>query len=56
MRDTAGPGPGGRSKARINRLVLPTKPLEGGSGVQFRSKPVQDSHKVGGYQADIGMQ
>lgn len=29
---------------------------EGNSGVQFRSKPVPDSHEVAGYQADIGMQ
>lgn len=27
---------------------------EGNSGVQFRSKPVPDSHEVEGYQADIG--
>jgi predicted dehydrogenase len=26
----------------------------GNSGVQFRSKPVPDSHEVSGYQADIG--
>jgi hypothetical protein len=29
---------------------------EGNSGVQFRSKPVPDSHEVEGYQADIGAQ
>ena len=29
---------------------------EGNSGVQFRSKPVPDSHEVSGYQADIGQQ
>lgn len=29
---------------------------EGNSGVQFRSKPVTDSHEVAGYQADIGQQ
>jgi hypothetical protein len=29
---------------------------EGNSGVQFRSKPVPDSHEVAGYQADIGAQ
>lgn len=29
---------------------------EGNSGVQFRSKPVPDSHEVEGYQADIGQQ
>jgi hypothetical protein len=27
---------------------------EGNSGVQFRSKPVPESHEVMGYQADIG--
>ncbi len=26
----------------------------GNSGVQFRSKPVADSHEVAGYQADVG--
>jgi len=29
---------------------------EGNSGIQFRSKPVQDSYEVEGYQADIGQQ
>ena len=29
---------------------------EGNSGLQFRSKPVPDSHEVSGYQADIGQQ
>lgn len=29
---------------------------EGNSGIQFRSKPVPDSHEVSGYQADIGQQ
>jgi hypothetical protein len=29
---------------------------EGNSGVQFRSKPVPNSHEVEGYQADIGQQ
>lgn len=29
---------------------------EGNSGIQFRSKPVRDSHEVEGYQADIGAQ
>jgi hypothetical protein len=29
---------------------------EGNSGVQFRSKPVPNSHEVAGYQADIGAQ
>lgn len=29
---------------------------EGNSGIQFRSKPVPDSHEVEGYQADIGAQ
>ncbi|MFN3323984.1 MAG: DUF1080 domain-containing protein [Bryobacteraceae bacterium] len=29
---------------------------EGNSGIQFRSKPVPNSHEVSGYQADIGMQ
>ena len=29
---------------------------EGNSGVQFRSKPVPDSHEVEGYQADVGQQ
>ena len=28
----------------------------GNSGIQFRSKPVPDSHEVAGYQADIGQQ
>ena len=28
----------------------------GNSGVQFRSKPVEGSHEVSGYQADIGQQ
>ena len=28
----------------------------GNSGIQFRSKPVPDSHEVSGYQADIGQQ
>ena len=29
---------------------------QGNSGIQFRSKPVPDSHEVSGYQADIGQQ
>lgn len=29
---------------------------EGNSGVQFRSKPLRDSHEVIGYQADVGQQ
>ena len=29
---------------------------EGNTGVQFRSKPVEGSHEVSGYQADIGQQ
>ena len=29
---------------------------EGNSGVQFRSKPVPESHEVSGYQADAGQQ
>jgi len=29
---------------------------EGNSGVQFRTKPVPNSHEVSGYQADIGQQ
>jgi hypothetical protein len=29
---------------------------QGNSGVQFRSKPVPNSHEVSGYQADIGQQ
>ena len=29
---------------------------EGNSGIQFRSKPVPNSHEVSGYQADIGQQ
>jgi hypothetical protein len=29
---------------------------EGNSGIQFRSKPVPNSHEVEGYQADIGAQ
>lgn len=28
----------------------------GNSGIQFRSKPVPDSHEVSGFQADIGQQ
>jgi hypothetical protein len=28
---------------------------KGNSGIQFRSKPVPDSHEVSGYQADAGM-
>lgn len=28
----------------------------GNTGIQFRSKPVPDSHEVSGYQADIGQQ
>jgi len=28
----------------------------GNSGIQFRSRPVPDSHEVAGYQADIGQQ
>jgi hypothetical protein len=28
----------------------------GNSGIQFRSKPVPNSHEVSGYQADIGQQ
>jgi hypothetical protein len=28
----------------------------GNSGIQFRSKPVSNSHEVSGYQADIGQQ
>ena len=27
---------------------------KGNSGIQFRSKPVPDSHEVSGYQADVG--
>lgn len=29
---------------------------QGNSGIQFRSKPVPNSHEVSGYQADIGQQ
>lgn len=29
---------------------------KGNSGIQFRSKPVPDSHEVSGFQADIGQQ
>jgi hypothetical protein len=29
---------------------------EGNSGIQFRSRPVPNSHEVSGYQADIGQQ
>ena len=28
----------------------------GNSGIQFRSKPVEGSHEVSGYQADMGQQ
>jgi hypothetical protein len=29
---------------------------QGNSGIQFRSKPVPESHEVSGYQADVGQQ
>lgn len=36
------------------RLSFRLKDGTGNSGIQFRSKPVPDSHEVSGYQADIG--
>lgn len=36
------------------RLKFRLKDGKGNSGIQFRSKPVPDSHEVSGYQADIG--
>jgi hypothetical protein len=36
------------------RMIDPTG--RGNSGIQFRSKPVPNSHEVSGYQADMGMQ
>lgn len=38
------------------RLQFRLKDGQGNSGIQFRSKPVPDSHEVEGYQADIGQQ
>lgn len=38
------------------RLKFRLKDGQGNSGIQFRSKPVPDSHEVSGYQADIGQQ
>jgi hypothetical protein len=34
------------------RMISPSG--QGNSGIQFRSKPVEGSHEVSGYQADIG--
>jgi len=49
-----------RTKRDYSNFVLRVKfqlvDGEGNSGVQFRSKPVPDSHEVSGYQADIGQQ
>ena len=38
------------------RLQFRLKDGVGNSGIQFRSKPVPNSHEVEGYQADIGQQ
>jgi hypothetical protein len=38
------------------RLKFRLKDGKGNSGIQFRSKPVENSHEVSGYQADIGEQ
>lgn len=38
------------------RLEFRLKDGNGNSGIQFRSKPVEDSTEVSGYQADIGEQ
>jgi len=49
-----------RTKKHYSNFVLRVKfqlaDGEGNSGVQFRSKPVPDSHEVSGYQADVGQQ
>ena len=49
-----------RTKKHYSNFVLRVKFQlvngEGNSGVQFRSKPVPDSHEVSGYQADVGQQ
>ena len=49
-----------RTRANYANFILKVKFQlvngEGNSGVQFRSKPVPDSHEVSGYQADIGQQ
>ena len=49
-----------RTKKHYGNFILKVqfrlKDGEGNSGVQFRSKPVPDSHEVSGYQADIGQQ
>jgi len=38
----------------ILRFQICLKPNGANSGVQFRSKPVPNSHEVSGYQADVG--
>jgi hypothetical protein len=47
-----------RTRRSYNNFVLKARfRLAGGrgnSGIQFRSKPVPDSHELSGYQADIG--
>ena len=40
----------------ILRFQIWLKPDSANSGVQFRSKPVPNSHEVSGYQADVGGQ
>jgi hypothetical protein len=40
----------------VLKLSFRLKDGEGNSGIQFRSKPVEGSHEVSGYQADIGQQ
>lgn len=49
-----------RTKKHYSDFVLKLRfRLKGGvgnSGIQFRSKPVENSHEVSGYQADIGQQ
>ncbi len=49
-----------RTAAKYRDFILVLKfrlvDARGNSGVQFRSKPVPNSHEVSGYQADIGQQ
>jgi hypothetical protein len=49
-----------RTAANYGNFILSLKfrlvDGRGNSGVQFRSKPVSNSHEVSGYQADIGQQ
>ena len=49
-----------RTKKSYGNFVLKAKfrlkDGAGNSGIQFRSKPVPDSHEVSGFQADIGQQ